>query len=296
MNLPVEQILSSLTDVEQRSWDAYLDFVMYVLNNSKSDSTGETPNFLSWGRRALEPLDLLLGVDPDPVMSREHWLDRLASARRMAARHNEEANARMKQQADAGKLPHDLKVGDTVWVEEKRVPPGISAKLRPKSADTEYRVESLSGAGQKSAEVVSVTNELDRRQLHVDRLKRVAQEPTELFGEPVPAVASESAEAGEAEQFEVERILDRRVRKGKVSYFVRWRGYGPQDDRWVAEADLSADEKVREFERHEASRQLAPKSSPLSYVDAAKKGARVPAQPRRNPTRKSKKAGQISIH
>jgi hypothetical protein len=173
----------------------------------------------------------------------------------------------------------------------------LSSKLRPKAADVEYRVESLSGAGGKSATVVSVSNELDRRQLHVDRLKRIVREPVELFGEPVQAVAAEQPTSLGADEFEVERVLDRRKRGSNISYLIRWRGYGPQDDSWVNETDLKANDKVREYERHLADRELAAKTSPLSYADVVKKGTpTVAATPRKNPPRATKKSTSSSLH
>jgi hypothetical protein len=268
-NLPIEQMLAIFGDLEQRTWDQNLDFVMYALNNTRSEVTGETPNFLCWGRRALEPMDLLLGVDPDPVMSREHWLDRLKVAREIAAQANEEAIARMKARADKGAEPHALGVGDTVWVQEKRVPIGLSAKLRPKAANVEYEVKELKGGGGKHAVVAAVNNPRDERKVHVERLKPVKREPSGLFGE-----AEVPQEQLESDRFEVDRVLDHRSDKGVVKYLVRWRGFGPQDDSWVKESDLQADECLAEYKRQKANAELrVVEPRVLSYAEVVVKPA-----------------------
>lgn len=267
MNLPVEQMLAIFGDAEQKVWDLNVDFVMYALNNTVSTVTGETPNFLTYGRRALEPFDLLLGVDPDPVMSRQHWLDRLKLARELAARWSREAAVKLKQRYDKDRKPHDVEVGDLVWVQEKRTPPGVSAKLRPKASEVQYRVEALSGGGDKHVTAVSTANPLDVRKVHVDRTKKVKTEVKELFGEEIPKEKQELSD-----EYIVDRILGRREEKGTVEYLVRWLGYGPQDDQWVKEANVAAPEKIEEFLRAEqlkGVRLSEPKM--LTYAEVAKK-------------------------
>jgi len=52
----------------------------------------------------------------------------------------------------------------------------------------------------------------------------------------------------EADEFEVEEILDSK-RKGRTRYFkIRWLEYGEKDDTWEKEKDLNCDEKIQEFE------------------------------------------------
>lgn len=52
------------------------------------------------------------------------------------------------------------------------------------------------------------------------------------------------------EEWEVEEVLDKRKRRGKVEYLVSWRGYGAEDDTWEPEGNLEhAKELVEEFEK-----------------------------------------------
>ncbi|XP_028392347.1 chromodomain Y-like protein 2 [Dendronephthya gigantea] len=38
--------------------------------------------------------------------------------------------------------------------------------------------------------------------------------------------------------FEVEKILSKRKKRGKVEFLVQWRGYGPEEDSWEPEENL----------------------------------------------------------
>ena len=64
---------------------------------------------------------------------------------------------------------------------------------------------------------------------------------------------NESRDSNGRRSYEVERIVDRKiVSKGgkKVTmYKVRWCGYGPKDDQWLASDRLNCPELVAEFDR-----------------------------------------------
>lgn len=266
MNLPVEQILASFESMEQSTWDTFLDFAMYAINNTKAASTQETPNFLTFGRRGLEPMDLLMGVDVDPIQTKEKWLMRLQEARKLAASHQELAATSMKEHFDKNKKPHDFKVGDVVWVREVRVPKGKSGKLRPKASATKYVVTDLKGGSSKHAVVQGEQNSKDVRQVHVDRLKHVVVEQGSLFGE---ASKGEVIIEDEPDSFEVELILDERNSKKGKEYLVRWLGYGPQDDSWILERNLKADEALVEYQRISKMKKVS-KPVTRSYAEVAK--------------------------
>jgi len=52
------------------------------------------------------------------------------------------------------------------------------------------------------------------------------------------------------EKFKVEKILNKRVVKGKKKFLVRWKGYMAEEDTWENRANLkNTKELVDEFER-----------------------------------------------
>ena len=52
----------------------------------------------------------------------------------------------------------------------------------------------------------------------------------------------------DGEEWEVEKILDERTRKGKKQYLVRWLGFGPMEDSWQSEVDIqNARQALRQY-------------------------------------------------
>lgn len=51
-------------------------------------------------------------------------------------------------------------------------------------------------------------------------------------------------------EYEVEEILDSRIKNGRLEYFIHWQGYGINERTWEPSANVTnAFEKVREFHR-----------------------------------------------
>ena len=49
------------------------------------------------------------------------------------------------------------------------------------------------------------------------------------------------------EHYVVEKVLDNRLMRGRLHFLVKWEGYGYEENTWVAEEDMAAPAKVREF-------------------------------------------------
>jgi len=45
---------------------------------------------------------------------------------------------------------------------------------------------------------------------------------------------------GGEQHYEVESILDSRLRARKLEFLVNWKGYGYEENSWVSECDINA--------------------------------------------------------
>ena len=67
--------------------------------------------------------------------------------------------------------------------------------------------------------------------------------------------AVESVENGDGD-YEVEKILRKRVKNGVVEYYLKWKGYGMDDCTWEPRENLTCDAMIEEFEEEDRQSKL----------------------------------------
>ena len=73
------------------------------------------------------------------------------------------------------------------------------------------------------------------------------------------------------EEYEVERIIDKRTRKGKLEYLVKWKGWDlPEHNTWEAIDHLNCEELIEEYERRNPDKKTDVK--PAKKPDVRPKG------------------------
>jgi len=77
--------------------------------------------------------------------------------------------------------------------------------------------------------------------------------------------------SGEEEEYSVEKIMDKRVRHGKVEYLIKWEGYPDSENTWEPQANLDCPDIINKFEEAAKSKKDDKKRKRESDVGAKKK-------------------------
>jgi len=81
--------------------------------------------------------------------------------------------------------------------------------------------------------------------VNVSRIRRYKEQVRGQKKQPTPPVIIEGEE-----EYEVEKVINKRKKYGRWEYLVRWKGYTAEEDSWERKKNLkNAKEAVEDYER-----------------------------------------------
>lgn len=239
VNQDLETFLRLNINSSQDDWVDYLPWAEFAHNNSYHSSTGVSPFFTTFGLHPRPPefrscpsLDL-------PAVSRS--LDSFANIWKKVHVNLRRSSARYKRWADRKRwrIPKFC-IGDQVWLSTRnlrlRVP---TMKFAPRFI-VPYSIT-------KIINPVSYKLKLPPflkipASFHVSLLKPLV---LNRFQKTLPK--SPRIRTSRGVEFEVKKILDSRIRYGRLQYLLDWKGYGPEERSWEYSSDVHASSLIHKF-------------------------------------------------
>lgn len=223
LNQTLEQYLRFYVDYEQGNWVRLLPTAQLAYNNSENGTTGYTPFYLNYG---FHPT-----TDLPPIGKAENAVEGVRHADKLREIHKElREDAKFLKEKSAlyynrkrSEGP-SLKEGDKVYLVRKNL------KTQRTSDKLDHR---KLGPFRISAKKGPVNYKLDLPEgmkmhpvFHVSLLEPAPPDAA-LQTRPTP-MAPESSEP----EYEVEAIIEQRIRNGRNEYLIKWKGYSATENTW----------------------------------------------------------------
>jgi len=81
----------------------------------------------------------------------------------------------------------------------------------------------------------------------------------------------------EGETYEVEKILDKRMVKGKAQYFIKWKGFDAEEENtWEPVENLDCEDKIKEYNKNADAKKEKVGSLEFPSVNLTREGGDHP--------------------
>ena len=225
-----------ITEHPDEDWTKAIPFLQFALNNSTSFATGFAPNELALGFRPKDTVGALLDLPPEDI-ERLRPIKRAEAEDMMAF-----STAMSKVRYDHLHKARNFKAGDKVFLRLHHgytLPDVTNRKLSNQRAGP-FKI--LRKIGHLAYELELPNTMKIHPVISIAQLEPAPVGEDPFHRPPVndepPAVEMEFPEEN-PDQYEVERIADRRKVRRHFKYLVKWKGYGPQWNSWHGIEDLT---------------------------------------------------------
>lgn len=122
-----------------------------------------------------------------------------------------------------------------------------SLKAEAKSMKIQFETLEKNGNFAQN-QVTQLKLELKKSLAHIEQLENINKENIPVINECNNDVTDNSSNDSNASQvYEVQKILNHRVVRGKRLFFIRWKGFDENEDSWVKEKDLNCPELLEKY-------------------------------------------------
>jgi len=244
MNQELEQYLRFFVEHRQKDWPEWLAAAEFAVNNKVHTATKVLPFMANYKK------ELRMGGDirtTGKVESATVFVEKMKKVQEEAEAALKKTQEEMKKYADRGRKESEVwKRGDRVLLSTK----DLVFKERPSKKLTERYV------GPYAIEEVVSSNAVKLRLPSLMRIHPVINVSQIVrYKEQVKGQKKEEGKPVEVEgveEWEVEKILNKKKIRGVEKYLIQWKGFTAEGDTWERRENLkNAEELIKEFEQEE---------------------------------------------
>ena len=244
VNTELETYLRAFVNYRQDDWEEWLPLAEFAYNDKWHLTTGQTPFFLNSVQHPWK------GIEPPPKGKNEatqQFADQIWEICKEATAMAEKAAAKQKEQYNKKKAPaRNYMPGDRVWLDSRNI-----TTTRPSKKLDDKHVGPFEVTGKTGAAAYKLKLPVTWKRKHPVFNEGLLKpyRPPAFPGQnkplpPIPDIVDNELE------YEVEKVLDSRMKRGKLEYLVHWKGYPNEERTWEPEANLgNAKAAVTEFHR-----------------------------------------------
>lgn len=249
---------------DQKDWDQHIPEILFAYCASPSEVTGESPFYLLYGREPRLPMDVNLikpkDLSPSVTEHRQRTVENIENSHRIAKENIQQAQQKMTSYYDCNAKDPNYEVGDRVWVFTPKPKKGLSRTLQHRWHGPFRIVQKLSPVHFQLR--TCNTNREVTGTVHANRIKPFTDPderpilppqdddpsdpylstddllPDSFTPDPKPEDSCPGPLNDDPTVFSAERILNKRIRKRKPEYFVKWVGYPETEGTWEPEVNI----------------------------------------------------------
>jgi len=244
VNQELEQYLRMFIDHRQEQWPEWLGTAEFAYNNKTHSSTRTSPFKANYGQNPRMGFE---GRKKGKYAGAEKFIEKMKEIQEEAKAALGKAQADMKKYADKKRSDiEEYKVGDLVMLSTKDLKYQMVGRRTEKLTERfvgPYRIKKIVSSNTIELELPSTVK--IHPVVNVSRIRRyVGQIEGQRKEQLLPVIIE-----GE-EEWEVEKILNKRQVRGKDKYLVCWKEFTAESDTWEGRENLkNAKEAIEEFEK-----------------------------------------------
>jgi hypothetical protein len=276
VNQVLEQYLRIFCDYQQDDWYQLLPLAEFAYNNASHSSTGTSPFYANFGYHPRATVNATIESSSNP--SAEDLISRLKHEHERLKTHLQEAQNKYKENYDVHtKEAPEFKAGDMVWLSRKNIITSRpSAKLDTRRLGP-FKILEIIGEAKSAFKLELPPTMRIHPVFHVSLLNRYRANTIEGREQPPPPPVEVDGEM----EWEVKEVLDSRIHRGKLQYYVDWVGCPVSERTWEPAGNLdNAPEVVATYHTNYPNR---PSPQDIPQQSRQRQSPRRSSAPRRGP-------------